>query len=185
MKIRYNAPVTLTFSLVAAAVLLLNSTLLPGITGNLFTVRPTMSAGNLLDYLRLVTHVIGHSGWNHLLGNLALLLLIGPILEEKYGSGGIAVMIFLTALITGIVNIIFMPSALLGASGVVFMMILLVSFTNIRSGEIPLTFILILVLYLAREFYGVFQNDNISQLAHIIGGVCGSMFGFMRPSRKE
>ncbi|AFG37879.1 rhomboid family intramembrane serine protease [Spirochaeta africana] len=185
MKIRYNAPVTLTFSLTAAAVLLLNYTLLPGITWNLFTVHASMSATNPADYLRLFTHVIGHSSWSHLLGNLALLLLIGPILEEKYGGTALGIMIGLTAVITGGVNVLFMPTALLGASGVVFMMILLVSFTNIRSGEIPLTFILVLVLYLAREFYGIFQDDNISRLAHILGGLCGSLFGFLSPAPRE
>lgn len=185
MKIRYNAPVTLTFSLIAAAVLLISSTILPSLTMNLFTVQPSMQAGNPVDYIRLFTHVLGHSNWNHLMGNLALLLLIGPILEEKHGGFRLMSMILITAFITGLLNIIFMPSGLLGASGVVFMMILLVSFTNIRSGEIPLTFILILILYLAREFYGVFQDDNISRLAHIIGGICGSMFGFLRPSQRQ
>jgi rhomboid protease GluP len=63
------------------------------------------------------------------------------------------------------------------------MMILLVSFANIGQGEIPLTFILIVILYLAREFISAFQNDYVSQFAHIVGGLTGSLFGFLRPRR--
>jgi rhomboid protease GluP len=62
-------------------------------------------------------------------------------------------------------------------------MILLVSITNLRKGEIPLTFILVVVLYLAREIVTAFQNDSASQFAHIAGGLCGSLFGFLRPNR--
>ena len=32
--------------------------------------------------------------------------------------------------------------------------------------------------YLAREVVNAFGQDSISQLAHVIGGVCGSLFGF-------
>ncbi|MBA7616491.1 hypothetical protein ES703_23787 [subsurface metagenome] len=59
------------------------------------------------------------------------------------------------------------------------MLILLSSFTNIRAGEIPLTFILVVLLFLAKEIITAFTQDNISQFAHIIGGICGSIFGFL------
>jgi rhomboid protease GluP len=104
--------------------------------------------------------------------------LVGPIVEEKYGSKSLLIMILITALITGILNILFFNAGLLGASGIVFMLILLSSFTNVRSGEIPVTFILVAILFLGREVFESLQNDNISQFAHIIGGICGSVFGY-------
>jgi membrane associated rhomboid family serine protease len=61
------------------------------------------------------------------------------------------------------------------------MMILLASFTNFTAGEIPLTFILVLVLYLGREIFNSFNSNNISEFAHIVGGFVGSLFGFFRP----
>jgi membrane associated rhomboid family serine protease len=61
------------------------------------------------------------------------------------------------------------------------MMILLASFTNFTAGEIPLTFILILILYLGREILNSFASNNISEFAHIVGGFIGSLFGFLRP----
>jgi membrane associated rhomboid family serine protease len=183
MKVRYNAPVTLTFALTASLVLLLDQTLFSNLIESLFVVGPTMSPGNPLDYLRLLTHVIGHSSWAHLMGNFAFILLLGPILEEKYRSTSLFIMMAITAVVTGLLNVLFLPTALLGASGIVFMMILLVSFTNIRQGEVPLTFILIVVLFLTQEVVDSVRDDSVAQFAHISGGVIGSLFGFLRPHR--
>lgn len=183
MKIRYNAPVTLTFALLSSAVLLLDQTLFPRIIETGFVVGPGMNPRLPGDYLRLFTHIIGHSSWAHLMSNFAFILLLGPILEEKYGSLNLTLMIGLTALITGLINVLFLSGGLLGASGVVFMMILLISFTNIRQGEIPLTFILIVVLFLTQEVANSLRNDSVAQFAHIAGGIIGSVFGFMNPRR--
>ncbi len=187
MRIRYNAPVTLTFTLAAAAVLLIDSTTGANLTLKLFTALPQgyFSFSNPFAWVRLVSHVIGHANWEHLLSNYAIILLIGPILEEKYGSPRLLWMIFFTALVTGVVNTIFFHTALLGASGIVFMMILLASFTNVRNGDIPLTFILIVVLYLLKEFIMITGSDEISQTAHILGGICGSLFGFNSKDRQK
>ena len=106
------------------------------------------------------------------------------MLEENYGSRELLFMIVITALVTGVLNVIFFRSALMGASGVVFMMILLSSFTNFSHGEIPLTFILVLILYMGVQIVEIFNTDNISQFAHIVGGLCGSFFGFFRPEKK-
>jgi len=90
-------------------------------------------------------------------------------------------MILATALITGFVHIavpLFDNMGLRGASGIVFMLIVLSSFVNVKRGTIPLTFILIAVLYLGKEIVSVLEHDNISQMAHIVGGALGSFFGF-------
>ena len=185
MKIRYNAPVTLTFALLATIILLLDQLLRLGLTQALFIVpgRHAFTVSDPVNIFRLFSHVLGHVNWEHLLGNFAIILLIGPILEEKYGTLSMLAMIITTAFVTGILNVILFPTGLLGASGVVFMMILLASFTNIRNKEIPLTFILILIIYLAREFLSSFQENEISEFAHIVGGLCGSMFGFIRSGK--
>lgn len=179
MRVSYNAPVTLSFALASALILVADQLLGGSLTAGFFSVGATMDVGSFVDYLRLVTHIFGHSGWDHLLSNFAFILLLGPILEEKYGSGTLVLMIFTTALVTGLLNVLLLPTGLLGASGVVFMMILLSSFANFRQGQIPLTFILVVVLFLAREVIAMFREDSISQFAHIIGGVTGSLFGFL------
>jgi len=182
MRIRYNAPVTLTYAIMSALALGLTQTVAPQMIGRFFSVGATMNPFSPLDYLRLFTHAVGHSSWNHLMNNFAFILLLGPILEEKYGSLSLFIMILITSGVTGLLNVLFLSTGLLGASGVVFMMILLISFTNIRQGEVPLTFILVVVLYLTREVVNFFiAADSISQFAHITGGVIGSMFGFLQP----
>ena len=93
-------------------------------------------------------------------------------------------MTVITAFVTGLLNILIFPTGLMGASGIVFMMILLASFTNFGKGEIPLTFILIMLLYLGREVFNAFRANNISEFGHIIGGLCGSIFGYLQPSKR-
>ncbi len=185
MKIRYNAPVTLTFTLLSFSVLILDSVFGLGLTVNLFSIpaRGVFDFSNPLHYVRLLTHAVGHASWSHFMGNFAFILLLGPILEEKYGSRNILVMMVVTALVTGLLNVLFLTTGLLGASGIVFMMILLGSFTNIQRGEIPLTFLLVLTIYLAGELARSFEKNSISEFAHIVGGVCGSLFGFMKTGR--
>ena len=178
MTVKYNSPVILTFSLIAAAIMAIE-TFTPLSIMTYFTVYSNIELGDPLWYFRLFSHVLGHGNWEHFFGNFALILLVGPILEEKYGSRDILLMIVLTAFITGLLHVLFFANAgLLGASGIAFMMILLVSFTNAKGG-IPLTFILVVILYLGREIMSIFADDQISQFAHIIGGVLGGAFGFL------
>jgi len=184
MRIKYNAPVTLTFTFICVGVMILSQTLFPNLIGTWFAVpgKGSFSPRSFHSWVTLCSHTIGHADWNHLISNFSLILLLGPILEESYGSPSLLFMMFITALITGIINILFIPTGLLGASGIVFMMILLASFTNFKKGEIPLTFILVLLLYLGNEVLSSFtsSNSNISHFAHILGGICGSLFGFLR-----
>jgi membrane associated rhomboid family serine protease len=187
MKLKYNAPTTLTFAFLAAAILLISELTGGGLVNSWFSVpgRGGFNAASVPDYLRLLTHVLGHADWAHLFGNLSLLLLLGPILEQSYGSITMLIMMAITALVTGVINVLVFPTGLMGASGIVFMMILLSSFTNFGKGEIPLTFILIMVLYLGQEVWRAITSvDQISQFAHIIGGFCGSLFGFFRPAKR-
>jgi membrane associated rhomboid family serine protease len=192
MKIKYNAPTVLTFAFISAAVLILSQTVAPSLTIQWFAVpgKAGFNAGSFRCWITLFTHVLGHKDWPHLISNLTFILLIGPILEEIYGSVSLVIMICITALVTGTLNALFFSTGLLGASGVVFMMILLVSFTNFNKGEIPLTFILVMILYLGRELFESFRGffgtgDDISQFAHIVGGFIGSLFGFLRAPRRN
>ena len=131
-------------------------------------------------WVRFFTHVLGHATMSHLIGNLTYILLLGPLLEEKYGSAFLLKVILLTALVTGLVNYVIFPGAgLLGASGVVFAFIILSSITGVRQGEIPLTFLLVTAIYLGQQVYeGIFLADNVANFAHIIGGLIGAGAGF-------
>jgi membrane associated rhomboid family serine protease len=179
MKITFNAPVILGFTIAATVVMGLTVTIFPNLNGNYFASTGFFDWGRIADYFRLFSHILGHENWPHLIGNFSIILLIGPILEEKYGSKKLLIMILATALMTGIFNNVFWDYGLMGASGIVFMMILLGSLVNFASGTIPITFILITALYLGQEIYDALsKDDHVSQFAHIMGGVCGMFFGF-------
>jgi len=186
MRIKYNAPTTLSFTLICALLLGLDSFVLPGLAESAFSApaRGTFQAGHPLDWFRLVSHILGHADVAHFLSNFVLILLLGPILESVWGSGPLLVMMLVTALATGVLNALVFPSSLMGASGVLFMMILLASFTNFGKGEIPLTFVLVMVLFLGREVVSSFANNRVSEFAHILGGLIGSFFGFLRPAKR-
>lgn len=178
VKINYNSPVILTFVIISSLILLFNK-LSNGAITPLFAVSPESAFSSITSYLSLFLYIFGHESIEHLLGNMMLMLLIGPVLEEKYGSKAILLMICVTAIITGLFHILLFNTGLWGASGIVFMLIILISFTNVQKGKIPLTFILVLVVYLGKEINAATQSDNISQFAHIFGGICGAIFGFI------
>lgn len=143
IKITLNAPATLLFVTFCLVALILGM-----VTGGATTKKYFMtyhgSFADPLTFLRLFTHVFGHANLDHFMGNMGYILLLGPLLEEKYGSRKIWLIIFLTAVTTGLVNYFFFPgTALLGRSGVVFAFIILSSITGIGKGEIPMTFILV------------------------------------------
>lgn len=181
-KIQYNSPVILTFAAISLAALILNYAT-AGLTNKLFFSVYRSSLANPLTYLRLFTHVLGHADFNHFIGNMMFFLLLGPIIEEKYGSINLLCIIAVTAFVTGVLNCIIFPrTGLLGASGIVFCLIILSSMTSIKNGEIPLTLILVCILYMGQEVLNaIFVKDNISQFAHIIGGICGCIFGYSMP----
>ena len=178
-KITFNSPVVLGFSFLSLAVLILGF-LTMGKSSELLFMTYHSSLKNPLTYVRVFTHVLGHSGWAHYIGNASDILLLGPMLEEKYGSKRILQVILITAVVTGVVNyVLFWNVALCGASGVVFAFILLTSFTSFKNGEIPLTFIMVAVVFIGQQVYeAVMLQDNISNLSHILGGIVGSIVGY-------
>lgn len=176
--IQYNAPTTLTFALLSLVVLGLGA-----LTGGASTLRYfcvyRSPLTDWLTYPRFFTHVLGHSSFSHYAGNITLMLVLGPPLEERYGSRTLLWTILATAFISGLAQWLLFPStALLGASGIVFMMILMSSLGGARGRGVPLTLILVFVIYVGGEIYdAVTVRDSVSQLAHIIGGCCGAGFG--------
>ena len=128
LRFQYNSPVVLSFALLSLGALLLGVFTGGRSTRLLFSVyRCPMN--DLLAYPRFVLHVLGHSGYAHYIGNMMMILVVGPPLEEK-------------------------------------------------DGCIPITLILVLLLYVGGEIVdGVVLSDNVSQLTHIIGGICGAVLG--------
>ena len=180
LRITFNAPVVLSLVAISFLATLLNY-ITDGASGRMLFMTYHSPLLSPLTWVRAITHIFGHADWSHLIGNMSYLLLLGPMLEEKYKSSTLAIVVVLTALATSLVNYIFLPYiALCGASGVVFAFILLSSFTSFKDGEIPLTFILVALFFLGQQVYeGITVQDNISNTAHIVGGIVGGITGYV------
>ena len=180
IRITFNSPVILSFMGVCLLALILDK-----ITGGISTLKLfsvyRSSFLNPLTYVRLIGHIFGHAGWSHFINNIMMILILGPMLEEKYGSKDILLVILITAVVTGAFHMIFSPfTRLLGASGVVFAFILLSSLTSFDDGGIPVTFILVAVIYIGEQIYQLIAiTSNVSNITHIIGGAVGATFGFV------
>ena len=186
IKLQFNAPVILMFTILSLAALIAGNITNGWSTAKFFSVY-RFPFRDFWGYVRLFGHVLGHSSWEHYMGNMVLLLVVGPPLEEKYGSWNMLWCILFTALVSGIVHCVWDPrTALLGASGVVFMLIMLSSLAGMRDGAIPITLILVAVIYLGGELVAAFTaKDSISQLTHIVGGLCGTFLGFFMSRRRR
>ena len=184
-KLQYNSPVVLTFALVSLLALLLNKVTNGLTNGMLFSVYRSPLT-NPLTYARFFLHVLGHVNYTHYMNNMLLLLVIGPPLEEKYGSKSLLRAIITTAFISGVAQWLLFPrTALLGASGIVFMMIVMSSLAGMKNGRLPITLIFVIIFYLGGEVMsGLHSQDNISQFAHLIGGICGAFIGFTLSNKR-
>ncbi len=175
-SLSYNSVVILTYFFLSLLVVIINYVTHDKANKLLFSCYRS-SPFNPLTYVRFFTHILGHSNWQHFMNNFLYILLIGPMIEEKFGSLKLLIMILITAFVTGLINSMFTKYRLLGASGIVYMFIILSSFVNIQNGKIPLTLILIFMCYIVNEIVkGLTKKDNVSHSTHLLGALCGVIF---------
>ena len=186
MKVTINAPIVLGIVGISFIATLLGY-ITGGLTSRVLFTTYRSAIWSPMTWIRAFTHIFGHADWSHYIGNMSYLLLLGPMLEEKYSSKTLAGVVAVTAFSTSLVNYLIFPNvALCGASGVVFALILLSSFTSFKQGEIPLTFILVAVFFIGQQVIeGIFVRDNISNLSHIVGGIVGGFLGYVFNVKKD
>lgn len=180
INLKYNAPVTLTFALLSLLALALAELTDGWTTQNLFSVYKSPLT-DYLTYPRFVLHVLGNTDLTTCTANVIVLLVVGPAAEDRFGSAKVLTAVLLTAIATGLVMWFLFPDAvLMGASGEIFMLMVLASFASVRGGYIPLTLLLVLVLYLGSEILqAVTGTAGLSELTHITGGVVGVLLGLI------
>ncbi|NNM53540.1 MAG: rhomboid family intramembrane serine protease [Spirochaetales bacterium] len=183
MHLRYNAPVTFSFALICTVVLLIDQYVAPGFVATyLRAPGADFQASQPQNWFALIFYVFGHENWTHLWNNLLFLILLGPILEEKYAPKAMLFMMTATTLVAGIFNVLLRQPPLVGSSAIVFMMIMLVSFARTKQGEIPVSFLLVFILFMLAEITrgAAPGSHDVSSVAHVVGGVCGTIFGFLK-----
>lgn len=180
-KFDYNSPVILTYFFICLIILLIDKLCKGKFSATFFTTYKNDSLLNPLTYFKLISHSLGHADWDHLYSNFIKILLIGPLIEEKYGSINLLIAMIITSLIIGIINKLFGKGGILGASGVAYMLILLSSFVNMENGKIPITLTLIILFFVVDEVIKLFRRkkDGVSHLGHITGAICGVVFGIL------
>ena len=190
-QLQYNSPVILTFFLPLAG-----GTLSGPVDRT--AGRPRTCSASTAPRSKTRCSISGSSAmcWGMAAGttfinNMLLLLVVGPPMEEKYGShaaagGHRASRRWCLGRIA--MRALFPRTALLGASGIVFMLIMLASLSGF-SGGIPVTMLLVAALYLGQQVYDIiFVRDNVANFMHIVGGVCGTVFGYfyaLRPQKRR
>ena len=100
IRISFNSPVILIFSIASLLVLGL-SYMTGGVSDRLLFCVYRSSLSDPLTYFRFFGHVLGHANWEHFLSNIMMILVVGPLLEEKYGSTDTLIVILTTAFVTG------------------------------------------------------------------------------------
>jgi membrane associated rhomboid family serine protease len=185
-KVFLDAPVPVFFVVISAIVFLVDFLLTKNNSSLNLTSSPTAAGGALpfvlsqpLSYLRLILYVFGFANPQLLLIDLILIMLLGPSIEERYGSIVIGIMMAVSALFAGVLNACFCKTSLRGASCIIFMLIFLNSFMSLSKKKIPLSFIFVIALYIAREFFEKSSSGLVGILICLAGGLCGSLFAFL------
>jgi len=143
------------------------------------------------DWFRVVTYTFSHKDMAHLTGNFSSILLIGPLLEQTYGSWRLLRIMLVTTALAGVLSSVLFSTALIGASTIVFLFLILGSSVACHMGvpsahgspgkgrqEVPVSFACILVLTFGREIAKALQSDGtVSHFSHAVGGLIGGVLG--------
>jgi GlpG protein len=176
MKISFDSKATL----ILASLSLIGLFFVNASNDSIFILNGDFQERNFRWYISTLTYIFGHADFEHVIGNLSIILLLGPLVELKFGWQKFSLMVVSTAILTAILHTLLWDNGLIGASGIAFMLIVVTSLLNTRGKDIPITFILVVLLFLGQEIYSSFKNDQISHFAHLFGGAMGAFWGFYR-----
>lgn len=185
-SITYDAPVTLTFAFVSLVLFLLDAYVFKQKWSSLFLASPTMASGEIpfalkdpLSYVRVLFYAFGGKDAIVLISNLIFILLLGPGIEEKYGTVIIGIMMVVAAIFAGVLNSCFRNVPMQGATSIVFMMIFLSAFMSFSKKKVPLSFLAVFIFYIVIQVAENKTNGIIGLIINIAGGLCGSLFAFL------
>lgn len=175
----YHSMVTISYFLICFIVFVLNVLFKDKVTRFLKIRRGSIF--NPMNYIRLVTSGFCHADFQHFRNNFIFILLLGPILEEKYGSLLFLEMILITTVASSIFHLLFYDSSAIGSSDLVYMMVVLCGIVCSFDGKIPITFVLLFLFFVFEEIVKMFfhkKNDQVGHDGHVIGAICGIVFGY-------
>lgn len=194
-KIKFDSPFSISFSVISFAIFILDLLTKGKLISSLFTCLGSKVSENPFNFksavcwLSVIFHEFGTSSWNSLFINLSFILLIGPALEIKYGIPVLSLMTFISSLVTGVLTATICPVPVTGCESIIFTLIILASLTEFTKKNIPLSWILIFVFFLSYQFISsekaALNIKLLPVLIKLIGGITGSLFGFMVAPKKK
>ncbi len=146
------------------------------------------------SYIGLVTYMFIHGGWMHLIGNLLLLYLTGPFIEDVWGRPIFAVFYIIAGIFSGFMFSLYYPNfigPLIGASGAIagLMGVFLIKYWRTKIKFFFFFFIIhgtfkapawvMLPIWLALEIFSVnaisvnAEGGGVAHWAHIWGFIFG------------
>lgn len=164
LKFIFDSPVVLVFSVVSAVIFISDLILKLNLSEKIFECPgaksvPAFDFKSALSYVKLVIYPFGGENSTSFFLNIGFILLLGPVLEERYGSIMLALMIFITSLVGGVLTACASTFGISGCGGIVFMMIILSVLSVFIKKQLPVSWIFIFALYLA---FSLFSGKKIS-----------------------
>ena len=196
-KLSYNAPFTITLCAVSLIVFLIDKFAFKGsLMAKAFICRSHTGAipfdfKNIKDYITLLSHALGNSSISTLLLNMILALILGPVLEERYGSPVMILMSVITTLIAGVLTACLGNTPLSGFQSIVIMMIFLSSLQPFQKKDLQISWIAVIIFYLVMDFIDLSDSNFttvqklISPAIELCAGLAGSLFGFLSAPKKK
>ncbi|MCR5764442.1 MAG: hypothetical protein K6G09_00540 [Treponema sp.] len=185
IKFNYDAPVTLTFTLLSVLLFVIDFIFLKERLNSSIFITPTVSGdfqfsfSSLNSYLRLFLYIFGRESTLLFFSRLVIITLLGPRMEERYGSAVIGIMILVSTFFTGVLFASCCKVSFNGSTPIVFMLILLDMLFHISKKTVSLSSALATALFIACLFINPNENGLVGILIVLAGGLCGSLFAFM------
>lgn len=149
----------------------------------------------------IVTHMFLHAGFMHIVGNLILLVLLGPRLESYISERNFVLLYLGAGLAGGVASIALFGgeptraglAANLGASGAIFG-VLAAFAMRLPKERIPIPIgIMIFIpayiafpLYMGFQIFLIFSQNNVAWWAHLAGAAVGAAFAyFWKPEKPD
>ena len=137
------------------------------------------SLTNPRHYLRLFLHPFGNSSILMLVSNAVFLLFCAPFVESKISKPILIVMFLITALVSASCTVSFFSQPIQGGTGIVFLYLLISLIDMVEKHEFSVVLVLIVALFLLREFYHAIDTANLSGFTHLIGALVASALIFI------
>lgn len=135
------------------------------------------------EYYRLFTGMFLHFGVDHLVNNMAMLLILGFQLEQMLGHVKTGALFFICGLVGNICSVTYYAAVgeyavCAGASGAIYglmgaLCVLLATEQAYRTKDLPKRILLLLVLVV----YSSVSQPEIDIAAHVGGLLCGFLLG--------